>query len=153
MHNAIKYTCEQARTFAQVTPEAWRHLRKAVPTLSVKLGKKARFSSGELIALAAVAAAARCLHVGIMGLAAHWDELFKLCAEQRPGNLRHLFVVLIADAITLDEESHLPHNEPSVIIPLGPIVERLWSATVAEKPEQSQAPLPFTPQAVVGARH
>lgn len=150
--NIINYTCEQARAFAEVTPEAWRHWRKAVPTLSLKLGKKARFSSGDLIALAAVASAARCLHVGIMGLAAQWDELFKLCAEQRPGNLRHLFVVLTANVITLDDESHLASNEPSVIIPLGPIVERLWSATVAEKPEQFQVPLPFIPNAVVGAR-
>lgn len=149
--NTIQYTCEQARAFARVTPEAWRHWRKAVPTLSTKLGKKARFSSGELIALAAVASAAYCLDVGITSLAARWDDLFKLCAEQRPGRLRHLFVVLTADAVTLDDESHLARNEPTAIIPLGPIVERLWSAAVAEEPEQLQVPLPFMPRAVSGA--
>lgn len=67
--HTIKYTCEQARAFAQVTPEAWRHWRKAIPSLSSKVGKQARFSSGELIALAAVAASARHLDVGISGLA------------------------------------------------------------------------------------
>lgn len=149
--NTIQYTCEQARAFARVTPEAWRHWRKCVPALSSKLGKKARFSSGELIALAAVAFASRCLDVGITGLAARWDELFNMCAEQRPGSLRHLFVVLTAEAVTLDDESHLARNEPAVIIPLGPIVERLWSAAVAEEPEQLQVQLPFMPSVVAGA--
>lgn len=149
--NTIQYTCEQARSFASVTPEAWRHWRKSVPALSSKLGKKARFSSGELIALAAVASASSCLDVGIIGLAPRWDELFKLCADQRPGSLRHLFVVLTAGAVTLDDESHLARNEPTAIIPLSPIVDRLWSATVAEEPEQFQVPLAFGPRAVAGA--
>ena len=148
--NTIQYTCEQARAFARVSPEAWRHWRKAIPTLSTKVGKKARFSSGELIALAAVASASRCLDVGITSLAARWDELFKLCAEQRPGSLRHLSVVLTSGTATLDDESHLSRNEPTVVVPLGPIVERLWSAAVAEEPEQFQVPLPFMPRAVAG---
>lgn len=148
--NTIQYTCEQARAFAGVTPEAWRHWRKAVPILSTKLGKKARFSSGELIALSVVASAARGLEIGITGLAARWDELFKLCAEQRPGSLRELFVVITAGDVALEDELHLVRTEPSAIIPLGPIVERLWSAAVAEEPEQVQVPLPFTPRAVGG---
>jgi hypothetical protein len=150
--STIKYTCEQARAFAGLTPEAWRHWRKAVPTLSTKVGKKARFSSGELVALAAVASASQGLRIGIISLAAQWDELFKLCADQRLGNLRHLSVVLTAHAIALDEGSHVARNEPTAIIPLGPIIERLWTAAVAEEPEQFQAPLPFMPHAVAGAR-
>lgn len=149
--HTIKYTCEQARAFAQVTPEAWRHWRKAIPALSMKTGKQARFSSGELIALAAVGAAVRELDIGISGLAARWDQLFRLCAEQRPGALRDLFVLLTANGVVLNGDLDLARNEPSAIIPLGPIVERLWSATLAEEPEQIQTLLPFAPQAVAGA--
>lgn len=90
--STIQYTGEQARTFAAVSPEAWRHWRKVVPSLSAKQGKKARFSAGEMIGLAVVASVVAELGVGVSSLSARWDELFSLCAYQRPGSLRSAFV-------------------------------------------------------------
>jgi len=147
----IQYTGEQARSFAGVSPEAWRHWRKVVPKLAVKSGKKARFSAGELIALAVMSAAVSTLNVGIAGLADRWDELFNLCAQQRPGNLSSTFVIVTAEEVELVDADQLSRKQPALVIPCEPIVDRLWKAAFSGVVEQAQAPLPFAPQAIAGA--
>lgn len=151
MPNTIQYTGEQARSFAGVSPEAWRHWRKVVPSLSAKSGKKARFSAGELIALAIVAAAVGPLNVRVSGFAKRWDELFALCAQQRPGNLRSTFVIVTTEKVELVEARQLGCDKPVIVIPCEPIVDRLWTAAFSGITDQAQAPLPFAPQAVGGA--
>ncbi|HKT86016.1 MAG TPA: hypothetical protein VJQ77_08030 [Novosphingobium sp.] len=149
--NTIQYTGEQARSFAGVSPEAWRHWRKVVPRLSAKTGKKARFSAGELIALAVVASAVGTLNVGVAGFAERWDELFGLCAQQRPSNLRSAFVVVTVEKVELVDADRLGRDKPAIVIPCEPIVDRLWTAAFSGVTDQAQAPLPFAPQAVGGA--
>lgn len=146
--HTIQYTGEQARSFAAITPEAWRHWRKVVPRLSAKSGKRARFSAGDLIALAVVSAATHSLNVGIAGLADRWDELFALCAQQQPNSLRSAFVVVTAEKVELADADVLSRQRPSLVIPCEPIVERLWTATFSSFVEQAQATLPFGPQAI-----
>jgi hypothetical protein len=148
--NTIQYTGEQARSFARVSPEAWRHWRKVVPRLTAKAGKKARFSAGELIALAVVSSAVGTLNVGIAGFAERWDELFELCAQQRPSNLRSAFVMVTAEEVKLVDADRLADDEPAIVIPCEPIVDRLWTAAFSGVTDQAQAPLPFAPQAVGG---
>jgi hypothetical protein len=149
--HTIQYTGEQARSFAGVSPEAWRHWRKVVPRLSAKSGKKARFSAGEMIALAVVSVAVSTLNVGIAGLAERWDELFDLCAQQRPSSLRSTFVIVTAEKVELVDADRLSRERPAIVIPCEPIVDRLWTAAFSGVVEQAQAPLPFAPQAVGGA--
>jgi len=149
--NIIQYTGEQARSFAGVSPEAWRHWRKVVPRLSAKSGKKARFSASELIALAMVSAAVSTLNVGIAGLADRWNELFDLCAQRQPGSLRSTFVIVTAEKVELVEADQLSRERPAIVIPCEPIVDRLWRAAFSGVVEQAQASLPFAPQAVGGA--
>lgn len=149
--NTIQYTGDQARSFAGVSPEAWRHWRKVVPRLAVKTGKKARFSAGELIALSVVASAVSTLNVGIAGFAERWNELFELCAQQRPNNLRSAFVVVTADKVELVDADRLGRDRPAIMIPCEPIIDRLWTAAFAGVTDQTQAPLPFAPQAISGA--
>jgi hypothetical protein len=149
--NTIQYTGEQARSFAGVSPEAWRHWRKVVPKLSAKSGKKARFSAGELIALAVVSAAVGTLNVGIAGLADRWNELFDLCAQQRLSDLRSTFIIVTTEKVELVDADQLSRERPAIIIPCEPIVDRLWTAAFFGTVEQAQAPLPFAPQAIGGA--
>jgi hypothetical protein len=146
--NTIQYTVEQARSFAGVSPEAWRHWRKVVPRLSAKSGKKARFSAGELIALAVVSAAVCTLNVGIAALSDRWDELFDLCAQQRPNSLRSTFVIVTTERVEFVDADQLRRERPAIIVPCEPIVERLWTAAFSGAVEQVQPPLPFAPQAV-----
>jgi hypothetical protein len=148
--NTIQYTGEQARNFAAVSPEAWRHWRKVVPRLSAKSGKKARFSSGELIALAVVSTAVSKLNVGIAGLADRWDELFGLCAQRRPSNLRSKFVMVTAEKVELVAADRLSRKVPAIIIACEPIVDRLCVAAFSGAIDQAQAPLPFAPLALGG---
>lgn len=147
----IQYTSEQARSFAGVSPEAWRHWRKVVGKLAAKTGKKARFSAGEVIALTIVASAVSTLNVGIAGLAERWNDLFELCAQQRPSNLRSAFVIVTVEKVELVDADRLGRDRPAIIIPCGPIVDRLWTAAFSGVTDQAQAPLPFAPQAVGGA--
>lgn len=146
--NTIQYTGEQARSFAGVSPEAWRHWRKVVERLAEKTGKKARFSAGELIALAVVASAVSTLNVGIAGLAERWSDLFELCAQQRLSNLRSAFVIVTPQKVELVDSDRLGRDTPAIIIPCAPIVDRLWTAAFSGVTDQAQAPLPFAPQAV-----
>jgi hypothetical protein len=148
--HTIQYTGEQARAFARVSPEAWRHWRKVVPRLAAKTGKKARFSAGELIALAIVASAVGTLNVGIAGFAERWDELFERCAQQRLSNLRSAFVIVTAERVELAGADWLGNDKPAIVIPCEPLVERLWTAAFSSVTDQAQAPLPFTPKAVGG---
>lgn len=151
--NTIQYTGEQARDFAGVSPEAWRHWRKVVPWLSNKKGKKARFSAGELVALAVVGSVTTTLYVGVSGLAPQWNELFSFCAPQRPGSLRSAFAVITADSIRLVGAEGIECGVPAIVVPCEPIVDRLWAAAFSGNVEQQQVPLPFAPQAVRGAAH
>ncbi len=146
--NTILYTGEQARSFAGVSPEAWRHWRKVVGRLAAKTGKTARFSVGELIALTVVASAVSTLNVGIAGFAERWNELFELCAQQRPSNLRSAFVIVTAEKVELVDSDRLGRDKPAIVIPCAPIVDRLWTAVFSDVPDQAQAPLPFAPHAV-----
>lgn len=149
--NTIQYTVEQARSFAGVSPEAWRHWRKVLPKLSAKSGKKARFSAGELIALAVVSIAVSKLNVGISGLADRWNDLFILCAQQQPIDLRSTSVVVTTEKVELLNANRLSRERPAIVIPCEPIVDRLWTAAFAGEVEQAQASLPFALQTVGGA--
>jgi len=148
--NIIQYTGDQARNFAGISPEAWRHWRKVVPRLAAKSGKKARFSADELIALAVLTAAVSTLNVGISHFANRWDELFDLCTQQRPTSLRSVFVIVTAEKVELVDADRLGPEQPAIVIPCKPIVERLWAAAFFDVVEQAQVPLPFPPQAVGG---
>ena len=150
--NTIQFTGEQARSFANVSPEAWRHWRKVVPRLAAKRGKKARFSAGEVVGLAVVASIIGTFGVGIGGLVRRWDDLFELCAAQRIATLRTSCLVVSADAVRLVEATRLEVDAGAIVVPCQPIIERLWSAAFAGEVGQDQVPLPFAPQAVGGAK-
>jgi len=81
-------------------------------------------------------------------LADRWDELFDLCAQQRPSSLRSTFVIVTAEKAELVDADRLSHEWPAIVIPCEPIIDRLWTATVSGAVEQAQVPLPFAPQAV-----
>lgn len=144
----IQYTSEQARSFADVSPEAWRHWRKVIPCLAAKSGKGTRFSAGELVALAALSSAVRTLDIGIAKFASRWDDLFVLCAQHSAGALRSVVIVVTADSLELTAAGLSLAEQPAIVIPCAPIVNRLSDAALSPGIAQAQIPLPFAPQAV-----
>lgn len=148
--STIQFTGEQARGFADISAEAWRHWRKVVPALGAKRGKKARFSAGELVALSVIATVVRSFDVGVGSLAAQWDEFLRLCAAQRPSGFRSAYAVITAEAATLVGVDGLALPGPAVGVPCEPIVERLWTAAFSDDVPRIQTPLPFAPHAVTG---
>ena len=149
--STIQFTGDQARRFAGVSPEAWRHWRKAVVYLAAKHGKAARFSVGEIVALSVIAESVGRLGIGVGRLSMGWDELFRLCAVQRPSALRGLVAVVTADGATLvGTDTHAVQTGPAVVVPCEPIVERLLTAAFLENVAREQPSLPFPPRVVAG---
>lgn len=150
--STIQFTSDQARALAGVTPEAWRHWRKAVAYLAAKRGKAARFSISEIVALSLLAQAVSDLGVGVSRTAIAWNALFQSCALERPSRLRDLVAVISVDSAELQRADALALNDGACLAMLcAPIVDRLASAAFAEVALDEQPPLPFAPRVVGGA--
>jgi hypothetical protein len=150
---AIQFTSEQARAFAGVTPESWRHWRNAIPYLNAKRGKAARFSISEIVALSILSQTVCALGVGVGRTAAAWDQLFQLCAAERPSRLRDLVAVVSATSASLQREDSLQLDDGACLATVcAKIVDRLASAALADSAFDEQPPLPFAPRIVGGRR-
>lgn len=150
--NAIQFTSEQARALAGVTPESWRHWRKAIPYLNAKRGKAARFAISEIVALSILSQAVGELGVGVGRSAAAWDLLFQLCAAERPSHLRDMIAVVSATSASLQRKDGLRLDGGTCLATAcAKIVDRLASAALADSTFDEQPPLPFAPRAVGGA--
>lgn len=148
----IRFTGEQARGLAGVTPEAWRHWRSVVPYLQAKRGKGARFSIGEIVVLRLLAQAVSDLGVGVSRTALGWNRLFELCADQRPADLRDADVRLRADHAEITfEGSPVPVVGFALTMGCAPIVDTLMTAAFPDLDPSSQRPLPFAPRLVAGS--
>lgn len=149
---AIHFTPEQARTLAGVTPESWRHWRKAIPHLNAKRGKAARFSISEIVALSILCQTVGELGVGVGRTAAAWNQLFQLCAAERPSRLRDMIAVVSATSACLQPEDGLRlDNSPCLATACAKIVDRLALAALADSEFDEQPALPFAPRIVGGA--
>ena len=149
---AIQFTSEQARALASVTPEAWRHWRKAIPYLNAKRGKAARFSISEIVALSILSQNIGELGVGVGRTAAAWDRLFQLCAAERPSRLRDMIAVVSTTSSSLQREDGLRLGDGACLAtPCTKIVDRLALAALANSAFDEQPPLPFAPRVVGGA--
>ena len=148
----IKFTGEQARGLAGVTPEAWRHWRSVVPYLQLKRGKGARFSIGEIVVLRLLAQAVSNFGIGVSRTAPGWNRLFELCADQRPADLRDAEVRLRADDAEIAFEGALiPAAGFALAMGCAPIVDTLMTAAFPDLDPSSQRPLPFAPRLVAGS--
>lgn len=148
----IQFTGEQARGLAGVTPEAWRHWRSVVPYLHAKRGKAARFSLGEIVVLSLLARAVGELGVGVKRMAAGWDQLFTLCAAERPADLRGASVSVAAHGASLGAPGGPEFmNDLALVMNCAPVVDQLTTAAFPDLEASLQRSLPFAPQLVAGA--
>jgi len=123
----IQFTQDQVRTLTGVSSEAVRHWRKAVPYLSAKTGKTARFSFADVIGLAVTMEIVHSLGVHIGTLSGGIDALFRLLSRARPAALKSgTIVVTRTDAQLHNTEGRtvtLPAT--AVIVSLEPLVAKI----------------------------
>lgn len=150
MDEQFLYTQEQARSVTGIGQEALRHWRKYVPYLASRSGKSARFSFGDLVALAVTKEATDGLGISISRIHEGIESLFHAFAEQKvilPGTsaLLQSNVTLLATAGT--QLSELGQT-PAALVPLDPIIEQLRSKFLNGLRLPPQSVLPFFAEAV-----
>ena len=149
---AIQYTQDQMRTLTGVSVETVRHWRKTVPYLASKTGKAARFTFADLLGLAVTNELVSSLGVHIATVSAGVDALFRLLADSSTMTLNGAVVFVTPTSATMRDlgpEGLGPvPTQPTVTIPLDPLITRLQQHMLPIMPASRQASLPFPPEAI-----
>jgi len=150
---AIHYTQDQARTLTGVSVETLRHWRKAVPYLSLKAGKAARFSFTDLLGLTVTNELVNTFGAHIAVVSEGVDALFRLLAANGPASLDSAVVLVTAnDAMLLemggDGVIGLVPGKPALLIALTPLIAKIQQHVLPVMSISNQTMLPFPPEAV-----
>ena len=148
---AIQFTQEQARTLTSVSAETVRHWRRAIPYLATKPGKAARFTFTDVVGLAATRQVISTFGVHVTSVSFGINTLFQLLAEARPADLEEAMAVITTDGAAILAAADLStkrFDSATLVIPLGPLVDRLHRQMVPILPVAEQTTLPFPPQIV-----
>ena len=150
----IQFTQEQARELACVSPGDIRAWRKAVPYLTAKKGKAARFTFADLVGLAITADLTGAFHVRISDVGPGVDGLFRELAEARPSRLEGLIALIGTESARLIPEAEFGAGEiarPSFVVPCDPILARIGQRMMPTVLASAQTSLPFPPQMLKGS--
>lgn len=149
---AIQFTQDQMRTLTGVSVETVRHWRKTVPYLAAKTGKAARFTFADLLGLAITNELVSSLGVHIAAVSAGVDALFRLLADNSALVLSGAVVFVTPSSATLrdtgPEGSGPAPTQPTLVIPLDPLITRLQQHMLPIMPAARQVALPFPPEAI-----
>lgn len=150
--DTIQFTQDQMRTLTGVRIETIRHWRKTVPYLASKAGKAARFSFPDLLGLAVTNELVSSLGVHIAKVSVGVDSLFRLLASGNAMTLSGAAVLVTpTTAILCDiraDGGWLAPIQPTLVIPLDPLISRLQQHMLPVMPPPPQASLPFPPEAI-----
>lgn len=144
---AIQFTQDQARALIGVSPETIRHWRKAVPYLSAKAGKAARYSFPELLGLAITNELVKTLGVHIAVVSNGVDALFHLLARSNASSLQEGVAIVTAHQAFLHKEVVLG-EQSALIVPLRPLVMRIQQSMLPALVDNGQPALPFPPKII-----
>lgn len=140
------------RSLTGVSVETVRHWRKTVPYLASKTGKAARFSFADLLGLAVTNELVSSLGVHIATISTGVDALFRLLANSSALALNGAVVFVTPTSATLHDtgpEGVGPApTQPTLAIPLDPLIARLQQHMLPVMPVPRQAALPFPPEAI-----
>lgn len=149
---AIQFTQEQTRMLTGVSVETVRHWRKAIPYLSSKAGKAARFSFTDLLGLVITNELVNSFGVHIATVSSGVDALFQLLATSGSTSLDGSIVFITpTEAILRDTGPggviEVP-SKPALAIPLAPLIARIQQHVLPVMPISLQTALPFPPEAI-----
>lgn len=149
---AIQYTQDQMRSLTGVSVETVRHWRKAVPYLASKTGKAARFTFADLLGLAITNELVSSLGVHIAKISTGVDALFQLLANSSALALNGAVVFVTPTSATLrgtgPEGVGPAPTQPTLAIPLDPLIAQLQQHMLPAMLVPMQAALPFPPEAI-----
>ncbi|PTR04710.1 hypothetical protein C8R30_10270 [Nitrosomonas nitrosa] len=149
---AIQFTQDQTRILTGVSVETVRHWRKAIPYLSTKMGKSARFTFADLVGLAVTNELVSSFGVHIAALSVGVDALFRLLAASSTISLEGAIVFVTTTNATLSiagtEDINQVLAKPALMIPLAPLIAKIKQHMFPSVSALSQAELPFPPEIV-----
>lgn len=147
------FTAGQLRNAFQLSKQQWRSYRHALPPLGKDQGRKACFSTMDLLAVSVVRKISQNLSMPLSALTAVAEQLFELCASTSWLQLERssLLVDLDHQRIVLVECDHAePRLSIVIVISLAPLVAELREHLLADAGD-SQLDLAFPPM-VAGVR-
>lgn len=140
------------RALTGVSAETVRHWRKTVPYLASKTGKAARFTFADLLGLAVTNELVSSLGVHIATVSTGVDALFRLLANNGTLALNGVVAFVTPTSAMLRETgpegTGLAPTQPTLVIPLEPLIVRLQQHMLPLAPAPTQAALPFPPEAI-----
>ena len=148
---AIQFTQDQMRSLTGVSAETARHWRRTIPYLRAKTGKAARFTFADLLGLAVTHEIVNSLGVHIGTVSEGVDALFHLLADSATSIPKAGVALVTPNAASLHELGSWSlgrSGQPTLAIPLDPLLSRLQQYVLPLTPPPSQVALPFPPEAV-----
>ena len=142
----VQYTPGQLRSAASITPETYRHWKKALAPLRRDRGHSPCFSSGDLVAVAIVRTLTVDIGIRVSVLAAIAETLFDLCNGASWRTLERGKLILDMPNAKLEFRPELadsPGDGLIVVIPLRPIVAQLRDQLLSVRQSASQPELRF----------
>lgn len=148
----VQFTPGQLRSVASITPETYRHWKKAIAPLRRDRGHSPCFTSGDLIAVAVVRTLCLDLGIRVSALAPITNALFDVCnaspwAVLERGKL--IFDIPHGQLQFQPELANTPGEGALVIVPLRPIVTQLRDQLLAINESDDQQTLRFPPTPLV----
>jgi hypothetical protein len=142
----VQYTPGQLRSAASITPETYRHWKKALTPLRRDRGHSPCFSSGDLVAVAVIRTLTVDLGMRVSVLASIAEKLFDVCNGAPWLTLERGKLILDLPNAKLEFRPELadhPVDGLMVIIPLRPIVAQLRDQLLSVRESDSQPELRF----------
>jgi len=146
----MHFTQEQAREIARIPPETLRHWRKAVPYLSAKRGKSARFTFVELLGLAVLRLLTASLGIQIGAIGPAVDAMFSILRDLSVDGTEDLILRITKDQaqVASDSLSVGASDQAAIIVPLAPLLTQLQRAILPIVATAPQRALRFPPESV-----
>ena len=141
----VRFTQNQVRKAVNLPPETMRHWRKVLPPLMSR-PRRAPFSHGDVVALAAIRELVRGLGVNSSSLAPCAASIFRLCNDKPWHALAQSRLQIEGAAAQLVPLRSTPtlKRSPVVMLPLGPLIEGLSQGLSTRELEQPELKFPLT---------
>jgi hypothetical protein len=147
----MDFTQDQARSLVGLPIETLRHWRKAVPYLSVKVGKAARFSFTDVVGLAVTRHLVVTFGIQIAALSSAVDMMFPLLGKLSLADIEETIVTLTSREAKLYDTAGPPpgiETQSAIVVPLAQIVSRIQESILPLATTSPQRALRFPPESV-----
>ena len=159
---AVQYTPGQLREILGISPETYRHWKKALPSLRRERGHSPSFSTGDLLATEVIRTLSIDLSIRVGALTQVASGIFEQCNHMPwPTLERGAFSLNLLEANLLfrEERTFSASAEPIVWVPLQPLIARLRARLLPtnDNGRQDSLRFPLTPvgrtaRSVLGVR-